>query len=42
MTQSSINDDKDADIEGACEEFKTNCFLKYEYGRKSVISMCLK
>ena len=39
MTQSNINDDKDADIEVACEEFERSCIMKCEYGGKGNISI---
>ena len=39
MTQSNINDDKDADIEFACEKFERSCIMKCEYGGKGSISI---
>lgn len=36
MTQSNINDDKDADIEDACEEFERNSFMKCQYYGKQI------
>lgn len=41
MTHSSINVDKDADSEDACEEFERNCFIKCEYGGKAVFLLIM-
>lgn len=42
MTQSNINDDKDADIEDACEEFERNSFMKCQYYGKQIKCFFLK